>query len=84
MNYIEKVINDRISELESKRINILEHAKKEMIDGGFDPELDFAELSLDMDDICSRKDELNKLKTGLGLIPVENIESIGENNESDI
>lgn len=68
---IKKVIDDRIGDLEYRRINLINEATKKLTYGGWEPDVDFAELALDLDDIYSRKDELKKLEEKLGLIPVE-------------
>lgn len=82
MIYLEKVIDDRISELEEQRINLIVETTKKLLYGGFNPDVDFSELGLDLDEIYFRKDELKKLKKGLGIIPVSDIKVDAEKIEN--
>lgn len=77
----EKVISDRIAELETERLNLIEKAKKSLLCGGLNPDIDFSELGIDLEQIWIRKNELEKLKKGLGLVPVEKIESVKTTEE---
>lgn len=82
MIYLEKVINDRIAELVEQRLKLVNEARKELINGTFDPDVDFNSYDIECTDIFYRLDELNKLKEGLGLVPIEEKDKLYKNQES--
>lgn len=82
MIYLEKVINDRIAELEYERLQLVDEARKKLIHDEFDADVDFDSYAIDCRDIFYRIDELNRLKKGLGLIPIEEIDECYKKQES--
>lgn len=72
MNYLEKVLNDRIDELKEENKKAL-NSLKGKLNNGLSDTFDIYECYSDIDYNETRIDELEKLKKGLGLIPAEEI-----------
>ena len=72
MSYLEKVINDRIEELKQENNEILDKLKTKIIENKISNDyFDLEECYLDIDSNETRINELELLKKGLGLVPVE-------------
>ena len=79
MNYLEKVLNDRIEELKTENKKTLNELKIKLNHNTLECTFDIEECYLDIDANEIRITELELLKKGLGLVPVEEIEK--EKNE---
>ena len=75
MSYLEKILNDRIEELKEKNKNILNQLKMELNNDTLRDTFYIEECYLDINDNEIRIYELEELKKGLGLVPVEELES---------
>lgn len=75
MNYLEKVLNDRIKELKEKNENVLSDLRNKLNNNALDCSFDICDCYMSIDENETRIAELEKLKKGLGLTPVEEIES---------
>lgn len=74
MNYLEKVLNDRIEELKQENNEILDKLKTKIIENKLSNDyFDLEECYLYIDSNETRISELEMLKKGLGLVPVEDI-----------
>lgn len=71
MNYLEKILNIRIEELKADNKRELNELKQKLNNNALECSLDIEECYLYIDANENRIDELEKLKIGLGLIPVE-------------
>lgn len=71
MNYLEKVLNDRIEELKKENENTLKELKDKLNNNKLDCFFDIEECYMDIDANEIRITELELLKKGLGLVPVE-------------
>ena len=78
MNYLEKVLNDRIEELKQENENTLNRLKEKLNNNKLDCYLDIEDCYMCIDANEIRITELELLKKGLGLTPVE------ETKESDV
>lgn len=74
MNYLEKVLNERIDELKEENKKALNSLKGKLNNNGLTDTFDIYECYLDIDANEVRIDELEKLKKGLGLIPAAEAE----------
>lgn len=72
MNYLEQVLNRRISELNLKKDRLILNSKELITKNNFD-EYDLNNFGIDLTEIETRIDELEKLKKGLGLVPINDI-----------
>lgn len=75
MNYLEKVLNDRIKELKEKNESALSDLRNKLNNNALDCYFDIEDCYLNIEENETRINELEKLKKGLGLTPVEKIES---------
>lgn len=73
MNYLEKVLNTRIEELKADNKRELNELKQKLNNNALESSLDIEECYLCIDANENRIDELEKLKIGLGLVPVEEL-----------
>lgn len=78
MNYLEKVLNDRIEELKAENKKEINNLKIKLNNNTLGCTFDIEECYLDVDANEIRIDELEKLKQGLGLVPVEEIKDKSE------
>lgn len=74
MNYLEKVLNDRIEELKAENKKTLNQLKIKLNDNTLQDTFDIEECYMEIDANEIRIDELEKLKQGLGLVPVEKLD----------
>ena len=72
MSYIEQVLNRRISDLNIDKEYLIQKSKDLIIAKKFD-DYDINDFAIDLSDLESRIDELEKLKIGLGLVSVETL-----------
>ena len=79
MNYLEKVLNDRIKELKEKSERALSDLRNKLNNNALDCYFDIEDCYLGVEESETRIDELEKLKKGLGLTPVEEIEGAVDN-----
>lgn len=73
MNYLEKVLNDRIEELKKENENVLSDLKNKLNNNALDCSFDIEDCFLAIDGNETRIAELEKLKKGLGLTPIQEI-----------
>ena len=71
MNYLEKVLNDRIEELKKENNDTLKNLKTNLNQDKIDDIFDLYDCYMQMDANEVRISELELLKKGLGLVPVE-------------
>lgn len=71
MVYIEKVINDRIDELKKQKSEIINACQERILEGKFHAATDFYEIGMDIAEFYYKIEELEALKKGLGLVPVQ-------------
>lgn len=71
MNYLEKVLNDRIEELKKKKQDEVNKLKDKLNQDRLDCMFDINYCYLVISDKETRIEELERLKKGLGLVPVE-------------
>lgn len=74
MNYLEKVLNERIDELKEENKKALNSLKGKLNRNELADTFDIYECYSDIDYNETRIDELEKLKKGLGLIPAVEIQ----------
>ena len=75
MNYLEKVLNDRIEELKKENERVLSDLRNKLNNNALDCSFDIYDCYMCIDANEIRIDELENLKIGLGLTPVEKTES---------
>ena len=73
MNYLEKVLNDRIEELKKENENVLSDLRNKLNNNALDCSFDIEDCFLAIDANEIRIAELETLKKGLGLTPVQEI-----------
>ena len=75
MNYLEKVLNDRIKELKEENEGVLSDLRNKLNNNSLDCYFDIYDCYSAIDINDTRINELEKLKKGLGLVPIEELES---------
>ena len=73
MNYLEKVLNDRIEELKKKIQDEVNELKDKLNHDQLNCMFDIEDCFLGVDEKETRIDELERLKKWLGLVPVEEL-----------
>ena len=73
MNYLEKVLNDRIEELKKENEEIINGLKEKLNNNALDCYFDIEECYMCLDANEIRITELELLKNGLGLVPVQEL-----------
>ncbi len=81
MSYLEKVLNDRIEELKKENERFLSDLRNKLNNNSLDCSFDIYDCYMFLDANEVKINELEKLKKGLGLTPIEEIEGGVDNDE---